>query len=553
MRRVARGEQQAVTAAETETGGADLRQRQFARHEIEPPRHLTQRCGVGQRRKPRRALLAGFGRRLIRETAPRSRSRGRLRPAHAHRPWLYWSMPCTDGSSRTPACASRGPRQIADALAARDGLGPDRSCGCNHSGGGGRLVELARAGNAHGYDRLKRRSARTASDVRRADGAGAGAGAGAAGARAALRGSAPRSRGDRRRISSAPGCCGCASRRATAATRWAGTCCATSPTCSRPPTARRPGCSTSIADHTVLVATFPAQAQDEVWGKNHNTITSASFDPAGRATRVDGGFLYSGRHGFSSGIDYASWLICGGLIAEKDGLDGPHFFLVPKSDVEVIDDWETMALEGTGSKSFVVTDKFIPAHRFLDGRLSRSGTGPGTAVNKAAVYRAPRFGGTAAAGFSALAVGMARGVLAEWLALTGPRTSRGVAVGAQQGDADPCRPLRGRDRRRACALPVDGARRHAQARGGRHREQRRAADRPAQHRVRLPACAQGRHAAVQCRRRPRALPEGRDAAAIPQPARRGGASRRDLGAVGRRTTAPRCSSSTARRGRVRRV
>ena len=86
-----------------------------------------------------------------------------------------------------------------------------------------------------------------------------------------------------------------------------------------------------FADHTVLVATFPAQAQDEVWGKNHSAITSASFDPAGRATRVEGGFLFSGRHGFSSGIDYADWLICGGMIVEKDGLDGPHFFLVPKS------------------------------------------------------------------------------------------------------------------------------------------------------------------------------------------------------------------------------
>jgi resorcinol 4-hydroxylase (FADH2) len=187
-----------------------------------------------------------------------------------------------------------------------------------------------------------------------------------------------------------------------------------------------------FADHTVLVATFPAPAQDEVWGKNHDAITSASFDPTGRATRVDGGFLFSGRHGFASGIDYADWLICSGRIVEKDGLDGPHFFLVPKSDAEVIDDWDTMALEGTGSKSFVVTDKFIPAHRFLDGRLSRSGTGPGVAVNKAAVYRAPRFGGTTAAGFSALAVGMARGVLEEWLAYTGPRTSRGVAIGAQQ-------------------------------------------------------------------------------------------------------------------------
>jgi 3-hydroxy-9,10-secoandrosta-1,3,5(10)-triene-9,17-dione monooxygenase len=104
-----------------------------------------------------------------------------------------------------------------------------------------------------------------------------------------------------------------------------------------------------FADHTVLVATFPAQAQEEVWGKNHDTITSASFDPTGRATRVEGGFLFSGRHGFASGIDYADWLICGGRIAEKDGLDGPHFFLVPKrrrGDRR----WDTMALEGTGSR-----------------------------------------------------------------------------------------------------------------------------------------------------------------------------------------------------------
>ena len=187
-----------------------------------------------------------------------------------------------------------------------------------------------------------------------------------------------------------------------------------------------------FADHTVLVATFPAQAQEDIWGKDHSTIVSASFDPAGRIKRVEGGFVYSGRHGFASGIDFAIWLVCCGMIVEDEGLDGPHFFLVPKSDVEVIDDWQVMALEGTGSKTFVVNETFIPSHRFLDGRQSRAGTGPGTAVNKAPVYRMPRFSGVAAAGFSALAIGMARSVLAEWLAATGPRTSRGVAVGAQQ-------------------------------------------------------------------------------------------------------------------------
>ena len=62
---------------------------------------------------------------------------------------------------------------------------------------------------------------------------------------------------------------------------------------------------------------------------------SASFDPVGRARRVEGGYIFSGRHGFSSGIDYAGWMICGGAIVENERLDGPHFWLVPKSDAMV--------------------------------------------------------------------------------------------------------------------------------------------------------------------------------------------------------------------------
>ena len=185
-----------------------------------------------------------------------------------------------------------------------------------------------------------------------------------------------------------------------------------------------------MADHALLVATFPAEAQEEVWGKNFNTLTSASFDPVGRAARVEGGYLFSGRHGFSSGIDYAGWMICGGYIHDGDARNGPHFFLVPRADVTIIDDWKTMGLSGTGSKTFIVDNKFIPDHRFLDGKQSRDGNGPGTLVNTAPVYRTPRGGGITATGFAALTVGMGRGVLDEWLLYTVPRQSRGVAIGA---------------------------------------------------------------------------------------------------------------------------
>jgi 3-hydroxy-9,10-secoandrosta-1,3,5(10)-triene-9,17-dione monooxygenase len=112
---------------------------------------------------------------------------------------------------------------------------------------------------------------------------------------------------------------------------------------------------------------------------------SASFEPTGKARPVEGGFRFSGEHNFASGIDHADWLICGGFIVDGETRNGPHFFLVPRADVTIVDDWHTMALEGTGSKSFRVEDAFIPAHRMLDGARARAGNPPGTDINKAPV------------------------------------------------------------------------------------------------------------------------------------------------------------------------
>ena len=187
-----------------------------------------------------------------------------------------------------------------------------------------------------------------------------------------------------------------------------------------------------MADHAQMVATFPLEAQEEVWCDNPAAIICAGFDPVGRASRVPGGFRFSGKHGFSSGVDYADWLICGGYIVDGDALDGPHFFLVRRSDATILDDWDTIGLEGTGSKSFVIEEAFVPEYRLLDGAKARAGQGPGTAINTAPVYRTPR-GGVTSTGFAALTVGAAKGVLHEWLLYTAPRLSRGVAMADDPG------------------------------------------------------------------------------------------------------------------------
>ncbi len=186
-----------------------------------------------------------------------------------------------------------------------------------------------------------------------------------------------------------------------------------------------------MADHAQMLGCFPAEAQADVWdeaaGGDGNAVMSASFEPTGRAVPVDGGFRFTGRHSFASGIDHADWLICGGFIVEGDKRDGPHFFLVPRADIEIIDDWNTMGLEGTGSKSFAVDDVFIPDHRRLDGALARAGEPPGSEINRAPVYRISRGIHTSCL-FAAMSVGMAQGLLEEWLGYTRERVSRGIAV-----------------------------------------------------------------------------------------------------------------------------
>ena len=187
-----------------------------------------------------------------------------------------------------------------------------------------------------------------------------------------------------------------------------------------------------LTDHTQKLGAFPIAAQDDVWGEDPDTRIAAGLDPVGKARRVAGGVIYSGRHGFSSGIDHVEWLICGGHIFDDGKPAQRCYFLVPKSDAVVIDDWQVMGLCGTGSKSFEIRDAFVPTHRILDGNAAEEGTGPGTEVHRAPVFKMP-FTSLAATGFAAIAVGIAEGFLADWLAYMKDRKSRGVAVAELMG------------------------------------------------------------------------------------------------------------------------
>ena len=81
--------------------------------------------------------------------------------------------------------------------------------------------------------------------------------------------------------------------------------------------------------------------------------------PRGVGRPVPGGYVVSGRWGFSSGMVHAGWVI-GGFPAPDDPA-AVMVFVAPKEDADVVDTWHVAGLQGTGSLDFRLSDVFVPA------------------------------------------------------------------------------------------------------------------------------------------------------------------------------------------------
>ncbi|MEH6592296.1 MAG: flavin-dependent monooxygenase [Halioglobus sp.] len=140
-----------------------------------------------------------------------------------------------------------------------------------------------------------------------------------------------------------------------------------------------------IAVHAFQLALMDDRAQQDVWGDNIHTRVSSSYAPMGKVEIVDGGFKLSGRWGWSSGCDHCSWVLLGAIIPGE----GYRTFLLPRNDYQILDTWQSMGLQGTGSNDIVVEDVFVPdyrTHKQMDGFMI---TNPGKAVNPQPVYQLP--------------------------------------------------------------------------------------------------------------------------------------------------------------------
>jgi len=121
------------------------------------------------------------------------------------------------------------------------------------------------------------------------------------------------------------------------------------------------GCASSawvyavLCEHQWIIASYPEQAQVDVWGDNPLAVASSSLAPRSTAERAPGGWRLSGRYPFSSGSSHAQWAIIGCFIGQAVA-----YLLVPFADINIVDDLHVLGLQGTGSRTLVLRDVFVP-------------------------------------------------------------------------------------------------------------------------------------------------------------------------------------------------
>lgn len=150
----------------------------------------------------------------------------------------------------------------------------------------------------------------------------------------------------------------------------------------------------NLASHHWMLGMFEQKAQDLIWGRDPDALIASSFIfPAGRATRVEGGYRLHGSWPFSSGVASCEWNMLASVVSSDDEADGIEYriFLLPRSDYKILDTWNVTGLRGTGSSDVEVRDAFVPDHMTMAVGDLAGGSTPGSKINPNPLYALPVF------------------------------------------------------------------------------------------------------------------------------------------------------------------
>ena len=174
------------------------------------------------------------------------------------------------------------------------------------------------------------------------------------------------------------------------------------------------------------------EAAREVFGAR-DAVLAWGAGAQGKAVATDGGYRVSGAWKFASGSKHATWLGGHCKVHEADGrprldANGVHTrrtALFRRDRATIADDWYVMGLRGTRSEGYAVEDLFVESRLTLDRET------PQECQVDATLYRFPTTSVYASV-FSGVALGIARAMLDDLVALARTKSPRGARTSMRE-------------------------------------------------------------------------------------------------------------------------
>jgi indole-3-acetate monooxygenase len=183
-----------------------------------------------------------------------------------------------------------------------------------------------------------------------------------------------------------------------------------------------------VANSSALIAAYLEPEVNRAIFADPRSMVAWGPPNASRATAVDAGYRLTGKWDFASGCRQAHWMGAHCHVVEADGALRLNRFgrptvrtlLFPAGDATLLDTWHTIGLRGTASDSYCVNDVFV-SEAFSTTREDptlRRERGPLYAFTMQCLY---------ATGVAAVAFGIARAMLSEFITLASRKAPRGLA------------------------------------------------------------------------------------------------------------------------------
>src|SRR5882724_3226207 len=183
-----------------------------------------------------------------------------------------------------------------------------------------------------------------------------------------------------------------------------------------------------VANSSSLIAAYLEPAVSHAIFADPRSIVAWGPSNVSCAQAVDVGYRLTGRWDFASGCRQARWMAAHCQVLEADGalrLNSSgrptiRTLLFPAREATLLDTWRTIGLRGTASDSYSVDDLFVP-EAFSTTREDptlRRARGPLYAFTMQCLY---------ATGVAAVAFGIARAMLSEFVTLASRKAPRGLA------------------------------------------------------------------------------------------------------------------------------